>query len=754
MGPAMKGTNVLTTSFMALIAYASACQIVANIEPLKADPLSSSCALPATSGAAARVRIANLVPSATNADFCIRPSGTSDWGRPVLRNGGTAAACQAGLAYANVSAPFGVASASIDVKTIAAGGPCSQAATSELDGIKLGPGVTTIARMGGGSAKVSERTTAFAEETTSDMSDLRIRVVNAMPGGPDIEIGIAKTASQSQAATITLPAEVSTILVTRPVSFGQVESNGPTTTPPYVVDKQGYMSFDYGGFPFVLVPANQTKAAIAWYQIHGGFTKTMYAIGDPANLGYPVRGLYCDDLAPAPGNALLDDCTLTDLPTLAVDTFDTALYGANASYEGARKPFIYKAVQGDDADLLCLLWTSEPDANENFVAALKTAGMGYVLNPQAQLATPPTDPTNWNGKTPPPTLPNPPCAGSVPPSDFTDAFQCAVNGCNTDPGSETGTIQGPLTCLTSNCTPQLIPLFTTYPICLNCLIFNITSLQTYVQTKQNCTVNTAYPITAGGANSSILASRYPFASNPDGSPATDVYYLPSTEARLSVLHARVLLNPDDAADTVDFFCGQFTTPSLIAALPYTGNYSNGRTYPDEPTGTNGWRDEQNLQATRTTSWVQKVSGGRPAIVAGVWSASAHYPTSTTTPSAATPWTIGDQSPEVVQQLETAFTAAHAPGWSYPCTSCPSTNASGPPNVYGAPPQIANVGGFDEDTTYVTGAGLGSASVTDESLLYTDDVVQFDPTNPQRLGPITEVWGRRLRIIRPSAAPTQ
>jgi hypothetical protein len=203
---------------------------------------------------------------------------------------------------------------------------------------------------------------------------------------------------------------------------------------------------------------------------------------------------------------------------------------------------------------------------------------------------------------------------------------------------------------------------------------------------------------------------------------------------------------------VDFFCGQLTTPSLIAALPYTGNYSNGSKYPDEPTGTNGWRDEQNLQALRTISWVQKVSSGRPAIVTGNWSASSHHPSSTMTPSVATPWTIGDQSPEVVQKFENAFTAAHVPGWTYPCTSCPSMNASGPPNVYNAPSQTPGIEGYDEVTTYVTGAGLGSASVTDETLLYTDDVVQFDPTNPQRLGPITEVYGRRLRIIRPAVAP--
>jgi hypothetical protein len=250
-------------------------------------------------------------------------------------------------------------------------------------------------------------------------------------------------------------------------------------------------------------------------------------------------------------------------------------------------------------------------------------------------------------------------------------------------------------------------------------------------------------------NSTMLASRYPFASNADGSPATDVFYLPTTEERMSVLHARVQLNPNDATDTVDFFCGNLTNPTFSGRLTYTGNYSNGTKYPDEPgAGTNGWRDEQNLQAIRTISWVQKIAAGRPAIIAGEWHASTHYPTSVAAPSATTPWTIGDQSPEAAQRFANAFPVGHAPNWNYACTYCPSSGSSGPPNVMNSGLVQSNIHGYDINVTYITRAGFQAASVTDESMLFTNAIVQYSPGSPQ-FAPMSNYYGRRIRLLRPS-----
>jgi hypothetical protein len=733
----------------ALVACGSACQLVADFDTRSLDPYPpAACSLPSTTGAAAQVRVVNAVPSAGAADFCFRESGTSDWGHALLRNSGTADAstCWNGLPYASATVPFGVAFKKVDIKAIPKGGPCSQAATSEADGVALGAGVTTIVRMGGGSAKVTERIGAFPEDTLkSDAIDLRIRLLNAIPGGPDLQIGTATV----QGMNVSLPATASLLLTPRPVGYGTVEPTG-TTAQGFMIDAQGYMSFQALGTAFVLVPPNQVQAIVAWYQPQGAFTKTMYAIGDPGSLSYPVRGLYCDDALPDPSNPALDACALTTLPTIAVDTFNVGLYGANSPNEAARKPEIYAALANttDPPDLGCYAATAEPDTNASVVQALSTAGLTYVVNPQPQLTTPPTDATDWSGHAPPPTLPNPPCGGSVPTTVFDDAYNCGVKSCNTSPNDPTGVVQGGTACLTSNCLPQLATMLG-YPWCVNCFAANTGSLQTYVTTKQNCTQNTAYPLAAGGANTTLLASRFPFATNPDGSPATDVLYLPSTYERRSMLHARVLLNPQDKTDTLDVFCAYLQTPLLLATLPYPGNYGNNTTYPDMQGATNGWRDEQNLQAKRAIAWVQKIAGSGPAIIAGDWHASAHQPLSAM-PTMGAPWTIGDQSPEVSQQFTSAFMTAHVSGWGYPCTFCPSANAGPPgvPNPYNPPPQTMWVEGYDFDTTYVSGMGFGS--VTDEKVLFTDDSVVYDPSKPTQMGPLSEFYGRRVRIIRPQS----
>jgi hypothetical protein len=60
-----------------------------------------------------------------------------------------------------------------------------------------------------------------------------------------------------------------------------------------------------------------------------------------------------------------------------------------------------------------------------------------------------------------------------------------------------------------------------------------------------------------------------------------------------------------------------------------------------------------------------------------------------------------------------------------------------------------VEGYDFNTTYVSGSGFGS--VTDEKVLFTDDTVVYDPAKASQLGPLSEFYGRRVRIIRPQAS---
>ncbi len=280
------------------------------------------------------------------------------------------------------------------------------------------------------------------------------------------------------------------------------------------------------------------------------------------------------------------------------------------------------------------------------------------------------------------------------------------------------------------------------------MVYDILSFQSYAQMKANCTLNTLYPLAFNGANPVILASKFPFAKNKDGSDATDAFWLPSTGYRRAVLHAKVLPDPLDTTKTLDVFCGYFTSPLLRGGLPYVGNYSKKTVWPDEPSpGTNGWRDEQNLQAQRTIEWVKKLSTG-PTIVAGDWHSSVHQPENVAMPSSATPWTIGDQSPEIEEAFASAFVTAHASNWKYPCQFCPSSNASNVPNPYNPPPSQSGVQGFDFLTTYLYGPGFSAASVTDEAITNTDPVVQYNPANPTLMGPVSEYYARRIRLLRP------
>jgi hypothetical protein len=317
----------------------------------------------------------------------------------------------------------------------------------------------------------------------------------------------------------------------------------------------------------------------------------------------------------------------------------------------------------------------------------------------------------------------------------------------TCPGS---TVCTPSSCLSSSCVSQFIPLVTSYPACFNCMVYNVLSFQTYAQLKANCTQSTLYPFAFNGADPVILASRFPFAKNADGSAATDVLILPSTGYRRAVLHARVVPDAMDPSRTVDFFCGYYSSPLLNGGLPYTGSYGNNMTYADEPApGTNGWRDEQNLQARRTVPFVKAHSMG-PTIIAGDWHSSVHQPSSITSPSTMTPWTIGDQSPEISQYFASSgFVAAHEAGWGYPCQFCPSVNAgSSPPNPYNPPPAQQGVEGFDFVTTYLYGSGFSASSVASESITNTATIVQYDPANPSLMGPISEYYARRIVLIRP------
>src|SRR5262245_21385192 len=95
--------QLLRLAALALGLATASCQLVADIETRKADPLSQGCQLPPFSpnDGGGKVRLINLLPSETTIDVCVRASGAGSYGRPILRSSGRDLnnICGAGLAY-------------------------------------------------------------------------------------------------------------------------------------------------------------------------------------------------------------------------------------------------------------------------------------------------------------------------------------------------------------------------------------------------------------------------------------------------------------------------------------------------------------------------------------------------------------------------------------------------------------------------------------------------------------------------------
>jgi hypothetical protein len=67
------------------------------------------------------VRFGNLSPDGPPIDLCVRPSGTQDWGSPVLRKNGV----DAGLGYPAMSRVIYIDPGTVDFRAVAPGGDCS-----------------------------------------------------------------------------------------------------------------------------------------------------------------------------------------------------------------------------------------------------------------------------------------------------------------------------------------------------------------------------------------------------------------------------------------------------------------------------------------------------------------------------------------------------------------------------------------------------------------------------------------------------
>lgn len=729
----------------------AACQLIAGTETREANPEHSGCSLP--SGSGSLVRIANFVPDKSVVDVCIRPAGGS-WGEPIILNGGTDCGSKkyfgspstAGFAYSQVSVPFTAPAATVDVKMIAAGDSCSGTALASANGLKLSTkAVTTILRIGG--AGVAEKIEALPENDVSNTTGTNVRFVHAMPGVGPLDIGLAPVGVTS------LPTTVATALLTQPLSFGHAPPGGEKTFLGAPTTDNGYAPILQGAFTVVagLQGTSPEKAVLLLnLTAMNGSQYSLYAAGVARNNSYPQRGFFCNEAnpppTPAPGtNPLLVACSPTGLSGLSVDVFTTSLYGPNSpdfdDREQAFNATMNNQVLQRDSDIMCFTELDFVPDIQQIIANAGPADSGapgrfpYSYWIQTSVTTPPTDPTTLDGLTPSPP-PNPPCGGSVPQSDVSSVYNCMISKCNTTPGMATGHLPGSTDCLSSNCAGPFASLLlnSAYNACFDCIIDYAASEQPYSAGQSTCTGVAQQPFGFGGQVSQLILSRYPLSNS-------DTFILPSTNYRQAVLYSRVQLEDQ----SVDFYCGFFTSTLIAQDLPYTGDYGAGG---DPGTSAEGgaYANEQYLQALRLIDWVNKKSAGKPAIIVGDWRASVGVPDAGapapgvfTPPSNLVPGTVGTLA------AAPDWTAVSAPDWVPQCTYCPQSE-----NVLNSG---QTVGYFTtQPFLYKWGTpAQAAAAVQEESLLYTTPTVTPSPNSgfaDAGLVPLSQYFGLNIQIIRP------
>jgi hypothetical protein len=678
-----------------------------------------------------RIRVVNAGTVGAASDFCVRASGSTDWGSPIFY-AGAKAGCDTGLAYATATVPFAVPSGSIDVEAIPPGGTCGQGATSSATSLAVGNWVqgapiVTVVRMGGGSS--AEAIVARPEEPralTSTGGDL-IRVLNALSGAQPINLGIVTSS--------TLPQTIGAPVFPQPIPPGEVASAG--TTALGAVDGAGYLDIEGYGAALGLVFADGTSAFAAFGLGVQAASVTVVAIGDSQSTSnaHPARALVCTDgaaAATAPDAAaspasLLASCSQTDLPTLAIDTVNTSLYGAGAPFEGERRSAVYAKIAARQSDVMCLLQVQDQTDRDAIASAAK-GWFPYVYEITTDLSTPPA--ADADGGVPP-AASAPPCSG-VGATYIQNIYGCTATNCSTDAGTLAFTDD----CLSQACTLPFSYIYehgTQDDTCFDCIVDYLSSFETLTYGQSECTTDSRQPFGFNGQTTAMILSHYPLAN-------TDSLVLPSTNWRRQVLYAEVEL--EDAP--VDFYCAHLSAPNIDADQPYVGNYGKDQTttLPDGGLSIeNGYEDEQDLQVQRVIAYVQQKSGqtGRPAILAGFWTSGVQLDDSTGNT------VLANQSPEVLRALDGryggAFVRADPPGYQPACDQCPQN-----PYDTGQP-------ALDQSATFLF--QYPADSTTDESFWGTENDVpiQGSPHEPPPdggAGPAFESYPRSVRLVRPRA----
>ncbi len=750
VGPQQTRTFGLVALGSLLMVFA-ACQLVAGVQSRTLDPIAyGTCSLPTGTGPS--VRFANFAPTSQAVDVCIRATGTS-WQEPLILNGGTGCT-QApaegaatpfptgGFAYTNITVAFPAPGSTVDVKTVAAGGTCNSPPLSEADGIALqgGTTVTTLMHIGGAAGQGLKLVALPEWDSAGSSNGGLFRYVNASPSVPQLDFGVMTNAIGNHQ----LPGQLTTVFNQgSPVPFGATLPKNATVFGAPVVDN-GYAkipeaAYDLGGA--VHGPNNNAIFLFSQYHV-GNLDASIYVVGVQGSAAFPLEAFLCPE--PAPGtmvppntsNPLLLACSLSNLPTIGFDVFNPALYGQNSPDFSARElvltgqdPNVPDPIAKRTADVMCLVEVDSAADQAALIAEAAKAGLTYSYTISTQLGTPFSNGgKTQDGGTCPTTI-MPPCAG-VAPSDIDAALSCLEMNCANQPNDQ-GVLDTSTDCFSAQCSGPLAPLFVGQQACFDCLTDYIASGTTYGFAKQTCNTNPNPPLGSVGANSTIIVSKYPLAK-------TDKYILPSTNYRRSILYAQVQF-PENL--NVDFYCSFFITPLIAAVAPYEGCFGNGY---DVSHSQLAYEQENLFEAKLAAAWVQQKSGKNRAVILGDFRAgpgskggkTGAYPPPQ--PLAQDTYTFLTTP---VSQGGAGWHPAQGPNWpaAGQCSYCPgSVN----------PLNGTDTSQFFLEQPYLYNWPEGDNAVTDEKLIYTENVLTFgDAGTPN--APVSPYYGLNIQLQRPA-----
>lgn len=136
------------------------------------------------------IRFGHLAPDVPAIDICVRPSGTADWGNPVLAANGITG----GLSYPAMSRVVYVAPGSLDFRAVAAGGNCATPIGGDLTAQTIDAhgtySIVAVGELAPGSAGPYRLQQYIEHAEAPAAGKARLRFTNVIPNSPPIADGV------------------------------------------------------------------------------------------------------------------------------------------------------------------------------------------------------------------------------------------------------------------------------------------------------------------------------------------------------------------------------------------------------------------------------------------------------------------------------------------------------------------------------------------------------------------------------------